>query len=153
MVRLYIWVRSLLVGRSLSVLVSGVSSSDWNFKGGFHQDSVLGPILILICINFVAGEVDSFWVAFADDFKIGIAYSNGPKFRSESRSLQQDLGSIVRKSKSLNLKLNSDKYVAMRFGKRSLHNISIVRYISFYRDFFQVVDCSTTYVFPLFIYP
>ena len=145
------WVRSFLVGRSLSVLVSGVNSSERNVISGVPQGSVLGPILFLIYINFVASEVDSFWVAFADDFKIGIVYPNGPDSGSESCSLQQDLDSIVRKSQSWNLKLNIDKCVAMRFGKRSLHNFSMVRYsidgrelefVTSYRDLGVVVDCS-----------
>ena len=72
-------------------------------------------------------------------------------FGSESRSLQQDLDSIVRKSKFWNLKVNSDKCVAMRCGKRNLHNFSMVRYsidgrelefVSSNRDLGVHVDCS-----------
>ena len=68
-------------------------------------------------------------------------YSNGLDPGSESCSLQQDLDSIVRKSQSWNLKLNIDKCVVMRFGKRSLHNFSMVRYSIDGRELEFVLSC------------
>jgi len=105
----------------------------------------------LIYINFVAREVGSFWVAFADDFKLGVVYPNVGHAQHSSVSLQQDLDSVSRIGRSWNLKLNADKCVAMRFGKRNVDSVSSVgyfvegkalRFVSSYRDLGVVIDSS-----------
>ena len=116
------WVKSFLIDRNMSVSVDGDFSSSRRVTSGIPQGSVLGQVLFLIYIKFVAKEVRSFWVTFADDFKLGVIYPNGTSGhdRHRSVSLQQDLDSVSRIGRSWNLRLNADKWVAMRFGKRNV---------------------------------
>ena len=110
------WVRSFLVGRSLSVMVDGVGSSERAVGSGVPQGSVLDPVLFLLYVNCIARDTSSFWVAFADDFKLGIAHRRGNDRDGNGLRLQQDLDRLSATSKSWNLKLNKEKCVVMRFG-------------------------------------
>ena len=145
------WVRSFLLGRSMSVSVDGVTSSNRSVMSVFPQGSVLGPVLFLIYANYVASEVGCFWVAFADDFKLGVVYPNAVCVQHSPTLLQRDLDSVSRISGSWNMKLNSSKCVAMRFGRKNVDTVSTVEYVidgqglefvSSYRDLGVVVDCS-----------
>ena len=112
------WIRSFLLGRTMSVSVSGVRSSVREVASGVPQGSVLGPILFLVYANYITQGVNCDWVAFADDFKLGICY---PKHSQELRdsgrsSLQQAIDRVVSNSCSWNLSLNPSKCVVVRFG-------------------------------------
>ena len=110
--------------------------------------AVLEPILFLIYVNFVAGGVGSFWVAFADDFKVGLCFERDGVL-SGSADLQRDLDEIVQRSSSWNLNLNIGKCVAMRFARRrnqvtnsNMYSINgrPIEFVSSYRDLGVIVD-------------
>jgi len=62
----------------MSVSVDEVTSSNRGVMNSVPHGSVLdiAPVLFLIYANYVASEVGCFWVAFADDFKLGVVYPN-----------------------------------------------------------------------------
>ena len=113
------------MGRSMSVSVDEEFSSNRRVTSGVPQGSGLVPVLFLIYINFVVRKVRSFWVAFADNFKLVVVYFDVGHDRHNSDSLQEDLDSVSRIGRSWNLRLKADKYAAMHFGK---NNFDSVRY-------------------------
>ena len=105
------WIRAFLMGRGLSVVVDGACSTERPVGSGVPQGSVLGPVLFLLYVNSIARDSSSFWVAFADDFKVGIAHNRGENGDDSRLRLQRDLDRMVEVSRSWNLRLNRDKCV------------------------------------------
>ena len=144
------WVQEFLRGRRFSILLEGRTGLERRVSSGVPQGSVLGPVLFLIYANFVMSEVGSLWVAFADDFKLGVAYQRSERGRAGG-ALQDDLDSIVRISSSWNLRLNPSKCVVMRFGRGCAREVSEddtryhingheLEFVSTYRDLGVIVD-------------
>ena len=147
------WIRDFLSGRSMSVLVCGERSSQCPVTSGVPQGSVLGPLLFLVYVNYIAKDVTGHWCAFADDFKVGAWYSREPAERLVGVSgLQADLDALAHVSASWNLVLNPAECVVMRFGAREMidegstnwmrYNVRGVplKYVSTYRDLGVIVD-------------
>ena len=120
---------------------------------GVPQGTVLGPLLFLIYANYIAAHVSCEWLAFADDFKLGMFCKRGElaDFQSAVDRLQVDLDSVVERSSSWNLRLNADKCVVMRFGGRSSVATVPAKYsvngrelavVSSYRDLGVIIDPS-----------
>ena len=124
------WIESFLVGRTMSVSVSGVLSTERRVTSGVPQGSVLGPILFLVYVNYITKNVRSQWKAFADDYKVYVCYPRGEHSNSgdERQALQRDIDSISNVSKSWNLSLNPLKCYAMRFGNSGAMTDDLARY-------------------------
>ena len=139
----------------MSVVVDGVRSSDRPVGSGVPQGSVLGPLLFLLYVNSIAEDASSFWVAFADDFKLGVAHRRGESGEVDRHQLQRDLDRLSATSKSWNLKLNREKCVVMRFGGGAgvgemgptykIEGVEL-RVVSSYRDLGVIVDHSFTFM-------
>jgi len=110
------WIEGFLCGRSMLVSVGGTDSSSVDVLSGVPQGSVLGPLLFLIYVNSLAGNLDCRWTAFADDFKLYGVFNRDDGSRI---SLQSDLENLATTASSWNLKLNASKCVVMTFGGRS----------------------------------
>ena len=108
------WIRSFVMDRTMVVSVEGALSTTRSITSGVPQGSVLGPLLFLIYANYIADSVGCCWVAFADDFMLGLSVSD----ESEA-DLQRDLESIVSRARSWNMNVNPEKCVSMRFGSRT----------------------------------
>ena len=59
--------QSYLFKRKQCVIVDGIKSSFLEVKAGVPQGSRLGPLLFIIYINDIIGEIDSEILIFADD--------------------------------------------------------------------------------------
>lgn len=64
---MYIWLKSYLTNRSQRVMYEHLFSSTTSLHAGVPQCSVLGPLLFLIYVTYVANNMSSFCTLFADD--------------------------------------------------------------------------------------
>ena len=113
------WIREFLTSRYMYVGLGAAKSRSVAVKSGVPQGSVLGPLLFLIYVNWIAIDLNCKYYAFADDFKLLLSYSRSNP-RTSQASLQHDLNKLHERSVSWNLKLNRDKCVVMRFGSRGI---------------------------------
>ena len=141
------WIREFLVGRVMRVAVNGEQSVGRDVASGVPQGTVLGPILFLIFVNFVAEGTRCTWKAFADDYKLYMCLPRGIGIDARVAIMQGDLDRIHSVSESWNLKLNASKCVAMRFGKRvtssdvryKINGVEL-KFVPHHRDLGVIID-------------
>ena len=104
------WIKSFLIGRTMSVSVSGTTSFSMPVTSRVPQESEFGPLLFLINVNSITVAVAGYWIAFADDFKLCVCYPIKKLYQKR----QADT------SLSWNLKLNPANCVIMMFGDKSV---------------------------------
>ena len=115
------WISSFLSNRTMRVSVNNKLSSPNSVTSGVPQGSVLGPLLFLVYINFVASGLSCKYKIFADDLKI---YACGKTHRDLSglheleRQIQTDINTLSSTSKPWGLRLNPNKCVVLRFSRR-----------------------------------
>lgn len=78
-------------------------------ESGVPQGSVLGPVLFLIFVNDLPGDIKSICKLFADDAKI---YN----IADRADVLQEDLSRLMNWSETWRLEFNIDKCKVMHFG-------------------------------------
>ena len=146
--QLIVWIRAFLVNRSMAVRVNGKVSEEVPVGSGVPQGSVLGPLLFLVYVNHIARDVVGQWTAFADDFKLSMAYSRNSTDGLNHTGLQADLDSLCQASRAWNLRLNSKKCVVMRFGAVGMSkqesnyivNNQRLKFVNVYKDLGVRVD-------------
>ena len=112
------WVEAFLTGRRQRVSVNG-SRSEWAaVTSGVPQGplgAVLGPLLFVVFVNDLPGEVLSSVKMFADDTKIYRSVSQA----SDVHLLQADLNALVGWSERWQLPFNREKCKALHLGRRN----------------------------------
>ena len=68
------WIKSVLIGHTVSVSGFGTSSLSMPVTSRVSQGSVSGPLLFLIYVKFITVAVAGCSVAFADDIKLSVCY-------------------------------------------------------------------------------
>ena len=81
------WIRAFLGSRSQRVVIEGEESESISVTSGVPKGSVLGPILFLIYINDLPGEVYSQVCLFADDTSVYLTIES----EDDGSTLQSDL--------------------------------------------------------------
>ena len=112
------WLHEFLCGRTMQVVVKHTHSSSREVKSGVPQGSVLGPILFLVYINYIAAHLKCQYKIFADDLKI-YAYVDDTDNDSSTSTLQSDINHLYKTAKSWGLNLNIKKCATLRFQRRS----------------------------------
>ena len=109
------WIAAFLMGRQQRVTVNGVRS-DWvEVTSGVPQGTVLGPLLFVVFVNDLPGNVSSSVKMFADDTKI---YRNIGQ-TSDIQLLQRDLDALLEWSERWQLPFNHDKCKILCLGRRN----------------------------------
>ena len=57
-IKLLSWIREFLNGRTMCIKVAGKMSSLRDVTSGVPQGSVLGPVLFLIYLNYIANSIE-----------------------------------------------------------------------------------------------
>ena len=101
------WIRSFLSDRSQQVVIDGHLSLAALIISGVPQETVLGPIVFLICINDISHCIKySTMRCFADDTIITKAITS----EGDVKALQDDLDAVVEWSVNNNMTLHEDKF-------------------------------------------
>ena len=106
------WLGSFLLDRQQTVVVDGQRSLSRPVISGVPQGSVLGPLLFLVLIGDIDGEVfSSFLSSFADDTRIGHHISGD----EDAEQLQADLRRVYNWAKINNMEFNAEKFELLRY--------------------------------------
>ena len=107
------WIRAFLSGRTQVVKVNGEESLPALMLSGIPQGSVLGPLLFVLYINDLPGNINSETFLFADDTKTFREIIS----REDSIALQRDIDSLELWTKKWLLDFNIDKCHVLTLGK------------------------------------
>ena len=100
----------------MSASIGRFFRSSRNVSSDVAQGSVIGPVLFLVHVNYLADGLTSKHGAFADDYKIYLHYSrNG--VQDGMLNLQRNLDRLTAVANSWNLCLSNSKCVIMRFSR------------------------------------
>ena len=114
---IYNWIKSFLTDRKQRVVLNGFKSEWTTVTSGVPQGSVLGPLLFLLYINDLPGNVKYCQVKIsADDTKI---YSPS---NCQAQHIQNDIESLKNWSKTWQLPFNSDKCSVLHLGSSNQRN-------------------------------
>ena len=107
------WISNFISDRKQTVTVNQKQSRSETVTSGVPQGSVLGPILFLIMISDIDTDIIKSTVSsFADDTKV----SHIVQLLQDCLDLQTSLDTIYEWSDTNNLKFNSLKFQALRYG-------------------------------------
>ena len=106
------WIQEFLCGRTQYVAVRKDRSAEAEVTSGVPQGSVLGPLLFIIYINDLPGNVESNAQMFADDTKV-FTHINS---QDDVKRLQTDMDKLLEWSRTWLLKFNATKCKVMHMG-------------------------------------
>lgn len=121
------WVSSFLHGRSLQVVVDGVTSDRYNTNAGVPQGSILSPTLFLIFINDLLSSTQNPIISYADDATLISSFSSMRPLSASStsnlrkeqvESINSDLNTILTWGERNLVQFNPDKTQASTFSRK-----------------------------------
>ena len=113
------WMSSFLMDRQQRVRVNGCLSTPKSPKSGISQETVLGPVLFLVCINDLPCSISSDCSIFADDTSV---YNTGSKQPSICSMLSKDLNYAADWAAEWGMLFNAEKSEHLaNFNKKIRH--------------------------------
>ena len=112
------WIRDFLVGRTMKVIVKDAQSETAEVLSGVPQGSVLGPVLFLLFINYVAANLTCKYKIFADDLKVYTCIDPNADSEEKMSDFQHDVRRLHETASSWGLKMNLRKCAVLRFRRR-----------------------------------
>lgn len=116
------WMRSYLVGRTMSVKIGNIISEHFAVPSGVPQGSHIGPFLFLLYLNDINLVLKCFKLSYADDYKLYYVIT----CNEDARFLQLELDTFTNWCKTNNMSLNADKCSVITFTRKH----SIISYES-----------------------
>ena len=110
------WLRSYLIGRSMSVKIGDHVSPSFPVSSGVPQGSHLGPLLFLLYMNDVNFVLDCLTLSYADDLKLYYVI----KHPNDAVFLQQQLQIFANWCRLNRMLLNVSKCLVISFGRKAL---------------------------------
>ena len=104
------WISKFLTCHEQRVVVSGEQSPWTHVKSGVPERTLLGPLLFLIYISNLPGNIHSTVRLFADDCVLYREINN----QLDSAELQKDLDELTKWEHDWQMHFNSDKCFVMR---------------------------------------
>ena len=83
------WLRDYISGRHQKVVLNGVESKVCYLEAGVPQESILGPLLLLIYINDIVDDMECFINLFAVDTSVQQPIIDITSFDKVNRDLQR----------------------------------------------------------------
>jgi len=114
--RVVVWVKEFLLGRSQRVRVDGQLSEEVRVTSGVPQGSVLGPLLFLAYFNDIWRNTESNIRLFAGDCIIYRKITDS----SDIDKLQTNLNRLGERAVENEMKINPDKSKALSFTKSGI---------------------------------
>lgn len=111
--RVVLWVKEFLLGRSQRVRVEGQLSHEVRVTSGVPQGSVLGPLLFLAYVNDIWKNIDSNIRLFADDCIVYRKIMDS----SDIDKLQTDMNRLWEWAVENEMKINPGKSKAVSFNR------------------------------------
>ena len=108
------WIQDFLANRSFAVRVEHITSEELPMLSGVPQGSVLGPLLFLLYVNDLPGDIKSDCLFYADDLKIWRPVESA----NDVTILQQDLDVVLNWSKSWKLPISYEKRIYLNIDRR-----------------------------------
>ena len=112
------WIENWLSGRRQRVVLNGEASGWAPVTSGVPQGSVLGPLLFIIYVNDMDGDMVAKISKFADDTKLGMNVAKD----GNTALLQEDLRKIGEWSTTWQMPFNVGKCKVMHIGYRNLQS-------------------------------
>ena len=107
------WINEFLTNRTQNVKVQGSISSGAPVISGVPQGTVLGPILFLIFVGDIDGDLKHAKASsFADDTRVVMRVGT----QEEANNLQMDLNMLYQWSKDNNMEFNGGKFQHLRYA-------------------------------------
>ena len=139
------WISNFLMGRTMKVSVSGVSSAPRAVLSGVPQGSVLGPVLFLIYVNHLPSYIKSKCKLFADDLKIYLSLRSDSVLHlaQDLSGCQRDIDTVMRVAESWGLNFNSSKCAVLRFERRYVNWNAVAPLYHYHLDSsdITIADC------------
>jgi hypothetical protein len=111
--RVVVWVKEMLLGRSQTDRVDGQLSAEVRVNSGLPQGSVLGPVLIIVYVNDFWRNIEYNIRLFADDCIIYRKITDS----SDIDRLQTDLNRLGEWAVETEMRITADKSKAVSFTK------------------------------------
>ena len=110
------WIRTWLTNRKQRVIVDGDKSEESSVTSGVPQGTVLGPLMFLLHINDIGDNVSkgTYIKLFADDCLLFREIDS----LSDAESLENDLQSLVKWSKTWQMSFNVSKCHTLKICKK-----------------------------------
>ena len=116
------WLKSYLTDRRHKVRIGNTYSTSLTINAGCPQGSILGPLLALLYLNNLPGQLTNTALFYADDISLYASYTSETATQTQV-SLQKDLDVIENHGKQWAITFSPSKTITQTFSRNRSHYI------------------------------